>query len=252
MLSPDQVQEFTLLPELSSPWMNAAGFLGFIPPASWPLMPKMGAFVTNPISLLPRSPAHNRAVVPFPGGYLLHTGFPNNGLIKILKKHQQKWSRLPIPIWAHLLSDTPYNCQKMVRVLEGAENVSTVELSFPCDLDRKLQVDLVCAAVGELPIFVAIPLNKIDLEFIGLLPSLGAAGVVISAPRGSLTIGNKVVSGRLYGPALFPQLLQAVVDLKDVGLPVIAGSGIFSFQQGEAALSAGASAVQFDGMLWQF
>ena len=42
--------------ELSSPWLNASGSLGFVPGADgWPWLEMQGGFVTNPISLSPRS-----------------------------------------------------------------------------------------------------------------------------------------------------------------------------------------------------
>ena len=64
-----------------TPLMNAAGALGFIPNRRAPFdLGCLGAFVTNPISLSPRQPAENRVILPFAGGFLLHTGLPNPGL----------------------------------------------------------------------------------------------------------------------------------------------------------------------------
>ena len=60
----------------------------------------------------------------------------------------------------------------------------------------------------------------------------------------------RLVSGRLYGPAILPLALNAVRSLKKLGLPVIAGGGVFRKKDGEAMLSAGALAVQLDAVLW--
>ena len=50
---------------LTPPLMNAAGSLGFAPDMRTPVdMSKLGAFITNPISLGPRSPAQGKR---FPG-----------------------------------------------------------------------------------------------------------------------------------------------------------------------------------------
>ena len=52
----------------SSPYMNAAGTLGFAPdfraPVPWE---SFGAFVTNPLSLRPRLPTASPALIEYPG-----------------------------------------------------------------------------------------------------------------------------------------------------------------------------------------
>ena len=66
---------------LNTPIMNAAGCLGFAPDTHGPTdLSQLGAFITNPISLLARSPAHGPRFLSFPGGFMLHTGYPNPGL----------------------------------------------------------------------------------------------------------------------------------------------------------------------------
>jgi dihydroorotate dehydrogenase len=60
-----------------------------------------------------------------------------------------------------------------------------------------------------------------------------------------------VVSGRLLGPGLFPLVLSALRNLLPLRLPVIAGSGVYRKADAEVLLSAGATAVQVDGVLWK-
>ncbi|HNQ95866.1 MAG TPA: hypothetical protein PKH47_14440, partial [Anaerolineales bacterium] len=67
----------------SKPLINAAGSLGFAPDLR--VLQELGglefgAFVTNPISLRPRVPTAQPAVLEYPGGFLLHTGLPNPGI----------------------------------------------------------------------------------------------------------------------------------------------------------------------------
>ena len=54
----------------STPYMNAAGTLGFAPdyraPVPWD---SSGAFVTNPLSLRARKPTTNPALIENPGGF---------------------------------------------------------------------------------------------------------------------------------------------------------------------------------------
>jgi len=63
---------------------------------------------------------------------------------------------------------------------------------------------------------------------------------------------GKCRQGSLYGPALHPQLMAALHRLRGLNLPLIAGCGIFSIEHGEAALEAGAAALQVDAWMWKF
>jgi dihydroorotate dehydrogenase len=60
-----------------------------------------------------------------------------------------------------------------------------------------------------------------------------------------------MVSGRLYGPGLFPQAAAAVLKMAALGIPAIGAGGIYSREQADKLLSAGAVAVQLDGVLWR-
>jgi len=77
------------------------------------------------------------------------------------------------------------------------------------------------------------------------------SAVSLGAPRGTLLdSAGKPVSGRLFGPALFPLTLSAVQSLRQLGIPVIAGPGVYRRQEAQAVLDAGALAVQLDTVLW--
>jgi dihydroorotate dehydrogenase (NAD+) catalytic subunit len=237
---------------LNTPWMNASGFGGYLPQHNTEDLVPLGGFVTNPVSLLPRSPSLTRSVISYPGGFMLHTGIPNPGIKNVLKTYAKKWTNLAVPLWVHLMATTPYEVQTMVRQLEETQSVSAVELGLPFDASAKNQYALIEAAAGELPFFVCIPLDRIEPVLIEKIASLGADGVVISAPRGMMVIDGKCKQGRLYGPALHPQMLATLHRLRGLSLPLIAGCGIFSKEQGEAALEAGAAALQVDAWMWTF
>lgn len=234
---------------LASPWMNAAGSLGYAPPARWPLQPAQGAFVTHPLSLRPRRPAEARTLIPYPGGFLLHTGWPNPGFREALPVCRTRWAQAGVPVWVHLLGSSPADIDQMVRELEGCENVAAVELSLPPHASPGEMLEMIAAGVGELPLVVSLPLDN-SQHWWGRMISAGVSAVTISAPRGTLMSDGALVSGRLYGPALLPQTLRAVRSAAGLGLPVIAGCGVFSQGDGEMLLRAGAWAVQVDALLW--
>jgi len=56
--------------------------------------------------------------------------------------------------------------------------------------------------------------------------------------------------GRLFGPSLFPQSLEIVSAAAKLGLPVIGAGGVYSKEDAQAMLMAGALAVQMDAGLW--
>ncbi len=237
---------------LNSPWMNAAGSLGFRSPRGWSWPVELGAFVTNPISLRRRSPAEERALLRYPGGCLLHTGLPNPGLRSILNENRQRWARSQAPVWVHLLAQTPDEVSRMVEMLEGQDGVTAVELSIPPGSTPQDALGLVAATGVELPVVVNVPATEAGAEWLMELPYTGASAISLSGPRGSLPgQDGRVVTGRLYGPALFPLALAGVRAAHKIGLPVIAGCGVYRLEDGEALLAAGAWAVQVDTVLWK-
>ncbi|MCA9911559.1 MAG: dihydroorotate dehydrogenase, partial [Anaerolineae bacterium] len=66
---------------LESPVMPAAGTMGFADEYKGLVkLDKLGALVTNPVTLYPRSPASGTRVVALDSGVLVHSGLPNPGL----------------------------------------------------------------------------------------------------------------------------------------------------------------------------
>lgn len=246
--------------DLRKPWMNAAGSLGFAPdrraPAPWE---DFGAFVTNPISLRPRRPAERPVLVEFPGGFLLHSGLPNPGMPATVKKYGRAWVESALPVIVHLMADRPEETQRMVEILEKQENVAAAELGFAPLLADDIIMLAVEMCQGELPLIVSLP----DEQLLRLGPQLVQAGAValsLAPPRGMLPAGQSreadppprkgLVSGRLFGQALFPRSLDLVHSAARLGLPVIGAGGVYSPADAAAMLSAGALAVQMDAGLW--
>jgi dihydroorotate dehydrogenase (NAD+) catalytic subunit len=237
----------------SKPIMNAAGSLGFAPDSRLGIsLDALGAFVTNPFSLHPRTPAAKPAVIQHSGGFLLHTGLPNPGLNSGLKKYSAKWSRADLPIIVHLMADRPEETQRMVRTLESQENVMAVELGFAPLLADDIIMLTLEMCLGEIPLIFSLPIEQV----LSLGPRLiqgSAQAISISAPRGALPVPltpTPLVTGRLYGPSLFPQTLETVYSASKIGLPIIGAGGVWTKENADAMLSVGALAVQVDAVLW--
>ncbi len=240
-----------ILSYLRTPVMNAAGSLGFAPRWRGPVdLARLGAFITNPVSLGPRAPADGRRVVSFPGGFLLHTGLPNPGLMAVLREHAKRWEASELPIIVHLLVSGPDDVARMIAHLESASGVMGVEIGLPPGAPPELAYSLAdAAATRELPFII----NLLAGQLGTLGPELhrrGASALSLAPPYGSLPIEHGLVSGRLYGPALLPHTLAAVRQGAHLGLQIIAAGGLYHPADVTAAQSAGAVAVQLDAVLW--
>ncbi len=234
------------------PLLNAAGSLGFRPDPNGPIaLDRLGGFITNPTSLTPRAPAGDRRLLRFPGGFLLHTGHPNPGLRAVLQSHGLYWARAPVPVLVHLLGEAPAAIADAVQWLEEAEGVAGIELSLSPGETAAGIAACLQAAMGELPIVLQLPLDRIK-ELKGSAADTGVAALSIGPPRGVLLgPGGARIQGRLYGPALLPLALAAVEACSNLGIPLIAGCGVYSQADVQACLEAGAAAVQLDSVLWK-
>jgi dihydroorotate dehydrogenase len=232
--------------------MNAAGALGFAPELHSGLdFTRLGAFVTHPVSLQPRTPAHGQRYLAYPGGFLLHTGYPNPGLRAVTRRYAARWRNASLPVIVHLLAQHPAEIASALEMLEGLEGVYGVEVGLPPGASLELATQMMDTALGELPVVARLSLDQAS-ELAAALIERGAAAISLGAPRGALPGSDgSLLRGRLYGPGIFPQALAVTRDLAERGIPVIGAGGIYSPAQIDSMLAAGARAVQLDTWLWR-
>lgn len=237
--------------ELRFPRMNAAGTLGFAPNSRSQVgLDRLGAFITNPVSMRARTPAVDRGLVPFPGGFLLHTGWPNPGLRAVLRRWSARWEEAPLPVILHLLAGSPGDLVGVAELLEELENLAALELGLPPQVTQEEAARVVDAATGELPVIIRLPFEG-AASMAKSLAGCRAAAFSLAPPRGVLPVASgEMLAGRLYGPALLPQALAVVRAVAQAGLPVFGAGGVYAPADEEAMLEAGAAAVQLDAVLW--
>ena len=233
-------------------WTNVAGTLGFYGEASRLFdLSRLGALITNPISLTPRIPAHPPRILRFAGGFLLHTGHPNPGLSQVIRQYGRTWKELPCPVIAHLLGQDPRELAQMAERLEEVESITAIEVGL-IESDPESVLQLLTPAIrSEVPVIANFPLNS-DLACLRTAAESGAVAISLGPGRGSLPAPDgQLVHGRLFGPALFPFAAEAVFKLSSIlEIPILASGGIYNTQQAKAMLNAGAKAVQLDSVLW--
>ena len=180
---------------------------------------------------------------------LIHTGLPNPGLRTILRTCARNWMLAPLPIIVNVMADRPEETRAIVIALEGQENILAFELGFAPMLADDIILLAIEKTAGEVPIIVSLPPEQV-LRLGPKAEARGATAISICAPRGTLPHGAGLVSGRLFGPGLFPQSLDLVRSACRLGLTMIASGGVTSEPEADAMLAAGATAVQFDIGLW--
>jgi dihydroorotate dehydrogenase (NAD+) catalytic subunit len=217
---------------------------------------KLGAFVTSPITYESWSPATGPRVVPLDAGVLVHTGLPNPGLSKTIKKHRNLWTMLPLPVIVHLVATTVRDIRRSVELIETEESIDAIELGLNDDISWEEAERFVKAAVDhmEKPLLVRLPMQD-AYEIAEAVADAGAGALVIAGPpRGTARDpkSGRLVSGRVYGPLVKPMVLRMVGQLmrriKEV--PIIGAGGIHSPQDARDYIDAGARAVQVDSVTW--
>lgn len=242
---------------LNSPVMTASGVMGFAN-AYYNIIDisKLGAYVTNPITYAPWSPATGTRVVPIDAGVLLHTGLPNPGLSRTIKEYKAVWRDMDIPVIAHLVATEPDHIEKAVRHIDSEETLMAIELGLDDDISRRDAEHLVKTAkrVAEKPIIVRLPVSD-AYELAYAVSDAGADALVLTAPpRGTARDprSGRLVSGRIYSPVVKAMVLRLVGVLASQidDIPIIGAGGIHSTQDARDYLEAGAVAVQLDSVTW--
>ncbi len=240
---------------IDTPVMPAAGVFGYGDEYRDLIqLEKLGALVTNPVTVSAWSPSSGTRVVPLESGVLVHTGLPNPGLNKVINTYRSMWSRMPIPVVLHLVITNAEEAKRGAARIEEEDSITAVELGIADDLEASEAAKQVAAFVeaSEKALIVRLPFG-VSADFAEAVIDAGAGAVVLYAPpRGTARdAGGRLVSGRVYSPIVKPLVLRSVGQIvRRVNAPVIGAGGIHSAADARDYLDAGAVAVQVDSLTW--
>ncbi len=242
---------------VETPVMPAAGTLGFGDRyKSLVDLGKLGALVTNPVTVEPWRPAAGPRLVPLDAGILVHTGLPNPGLKSVIRKYRRRWATLGIPVILHLAGSTVPRLREAVRLLDEVDEIDALELGLDDGIGARAATQLVAeAAKSEKPLLARLPFYECESLALPVAEAGADALVMTSAPRGTArdAESGKLVSGRVYGPLLKPMILRLVGRLRRElpgEVPIIGCGGIHNPQDARDYIEAGAVAVQVDAATW--
>jgi dihydroorotate dehydrogenase (NAD+) catalytic subunit len=237
---------------IDPPLINAAGSLGYSDEARRLIdLSRLGAFITNPISLRPRKPANGPRWLSFVGGFLLHTGHPNPGLPEVVRRHRKRWATTPCPVIVHVLTRLPHEAGQIAERLEEVEGVSGIELNLSEASPMEAEALVSSAAESHIPILAHLPIG-VDEQIALAAIQAGAVALTLGPPRGTMqTPEGGLINGRMYGQSIFPLALQSLIRLVDcLDHPVLGGGGIYTREHVDIMIAAGAAGVQLDACLW--
>ena len=172
---------------VSTPVMPAAGTVGFGDRYKALLdYEKLGAVVTNPVTIEPWRPASGTRIVPLDAGVLVHTGLPNPGLSKVISQNRRVWAGLPIPVILHLVGTSAAKMRQAVELVDEVEEIAAVELGLGDDIEEAESIDLVAEASRlEKPLLVRLPFCECRQLALPVAEAGADALVMTAAPRGT-------------------------------------------------------------------
>ena len=256
---------------LRSPVLAAAGTFGYGTEFEQAVrLDRLGAIITKTVTRLPRDGNPPPRLIETPSGMINAVGLQNVGLNAFIDKKLPQLSRLPVPIIASVLGESPEDLAEMVGRLDAADSVSGIEVNLSCPnvkhgrastlhpnmmaQDTQATLDMVRAArLATKKTLIA----KLSPEVTDLAPIASAAE---SAGADALTLANTYLgmsldpktrrsrlgaaTGGVSGPAIRPLAVYRVwYTAQIVKIPIVGLGGILKTEDALEFFMAGATVV---------
>lgn len=230
---------------LTHPLIVAGGYTDFLD------APNVGAVVTLPTTLHPRTFAPMPRVIEISGGVLVNTGAVNPGLSRAMRELERASVHATTPIIVAFAAQSAHEWGEMATRLEHIPGIGGIELHLNPTMDVRSVIGATRART-ELPIFAQLDLANAIQVAVDCVDAGANALVIGRAPRGMVIRDGKKWYGRLYSPSVRPLALNALNDIQDLKLsvPLIGCGGIHSVDDAREFLAAGAGAIEIDSVAW--
>lgn len=244
--------------DLLNPIMIASGFGGYgVELARIGDLGRLGALITNPLSLRPWPGTRQPRLREVPAGFLLQVGWQNPGLRHVLRHDAASWAHWGVPIIVHICGGDAAEHARLAARVEVVPGVAGLALSPTPGIARDevesalLEATSQVRAAATMPLLVELPFMA-NVLLARRCVELGADALVVSAPPlGWLPdmASGVVYQGQLFSPALLPLCLRQLGLATELDVPLIARGGVHTLDDILACLAAGARAVLLDSVI---
>ncbi len=247
---------------VANPVLLGAGAIGYGEALPRGLEPaQLGAAVVGPVLSASRGGTPPPRLAHGSGGIVLDTGLQNRGVNNAIQQYGKLWEKLGCPVVVQVVESHPPALARLAGKLAQVRGIQGIELlpsGAPDEVDGARLRTLVRTVerACELPVWVKLPLAK-ALALAPAACEAGAVGLVLGQPPTGSAMrmvdgALRPVTGALYGPFVFPLMLEVLLQVAAQQLPaaLIACGGIHTADHVRQALAAGAQAVQIDSAVW--
>jgi dihydroorotate dehydrogenase (NAD+) catalytic subunit len=244
------------------PLLNASGCLDALTAPE--VARSLDVFVTKTVTPLPREGNPPPRIAETESGMLNSIGLQNPGIDGFLDVNLPRLEELGVPIWVSVggfsASDYAATCER----LEAHASIAAIELNLSCpnvEEAPETTAELVRAAraVSEKPLYAKLsPATWNVAESARAVADAGADGLSLVNTIRGLAIDRETGrpklarrSGGYSGPALKPVALACVHACAEaVDLPIVGMGGVFTAEDAQDFVSAGASGVALGTVLF--
>ena len=244
------------------PILNASGCLDALTAPE--IAQSLDAFVTKTVTPLPREGNPPPRIAEVDSGMLNSIGLQNPGIERFLAENLTRLGHLGVPIWVSVGGFSAADYASLCEQLEDRTEVETIELNLSCpnvEEAPETAAELVAAARAATakPLYAKLSPATWDIaESARAVAHAGADGLSLVNTIRGLAIDPRTRrpklargAGGYSGPGLRPIALACVAACAEaVSLPIVGMGGIFSGEDANDFVSAGASSVALGTVLF--
>jgi dihydroorotate dehydrogenase (NAD+) catalytic subunit len=244
------------------PILNASGCLDALTAPE--IAQSLDAFVTKTVTPLAREGNPPPRIAEVESGMLNSIGLQNPGIERFLAENLTRLGRLGVPVWVSVGGFSAADYASLCEQLDDRTEVGTIELNLSCpnvEEAPETASELVAAARAATakPLYAKLSPATWDVaESARAVAHVGADGLsLVNTIRGLAidpqTRRSKLArgAGGYSGPGLRPIALACVSACAEVvDLPIVGMGGIFSGEDANDFVSAGANAIALGTVLF--